>query len=74
MQGSVHFKAIDQENTEVTLVIEYEPLGVAENLADKLGVLSLRVGGDLCRFKKFIEERRAATGAWRGEIREGSRS
>ena len=71
--GAVHFNAIDPENTEVTLVIEYEPLGVAENLADKLGVLSLRVEGDLRRFKEFIEDRGVATGAWRGEIREGAR-
>jgi len=70
--GAVHFQPIDAERTRVKLVIEYQPLGAAESIADKLGVLTLRVEGDLRRFKKFIEERGTATGAWRGEIREGA--
>lgn len=28
-----------------------------------------RVEGDLERFKRFVEERSAETGAWRGEIK-----
>ena len=36
-----------------------------------LGADDVRIQGDLGRFKKFIEERRAPTGAWRGEIRGG---
>jgi hypothetical protein len=36
-----------------------------------LGADDMRVQGDLDRFKKFIEERRTPTGAWRGEIRGG---
>jgi hypothetical protein len=49
--------------------MEFEPEGVAEQAADKLGMLSRRVKGDLKRFKEFIEERRAETGAWRGEVK-----
>jgi uncharacterized membrane protein len=67
--GAVSFKAIDSARTRVTLVLDYQPLGVAESIADKLGILSLRVEGDLRRFEKFIEERGVATGGWRGEIR-----
>jgi hypothetical protein len=33
-----------------------------------MGLVSARAKGDLDRFKEFIEERRAETGAWRGEI------
>jgi hypothetical protein len=58
----------------VTLILDYQPLGAAETIADKLGILSMRVEGDLRRFEKFIEERRVATGGWRGEIREGKSS
>ncbi len=44
------------------------PEGFIENLGDKLGVVSMRVAGDLDRFKEFIEDQGNATGAWRGEI------
>ena len=70
--GAVYFNRIDAENTQVTLLIEYEPLGAAEALVDMFGVLGMRVEGDLRRFRDFIESRGAATGGWRGEIREGT--
>ena len=44
------------------------PQGVAENVGDALGVVSLRVQGDLERFKEFIEKRGRETGAWRGQV------
>jgi uncharacterized membrane protein len=69
--GAVYFVATGPSETRVTLVMEYEPLGAAERVADAFGALSLRVEGDLKRFKEFMEERGAPTGAWRGEIREG---
>jgi uncharacterized membrane protein len=67
--GAVSFQSIGPERTRVNLVMEYQPLGVVEKVGDALGIVSARVEGDLQRFKKFIEERGAATGAWRGEIR-----
>ncbi|HZJ16963.1 MAG TPA: SRPBCC family protein [Chthoniobacteraceae bacterium] len=70
--GAVYFEPLGPDRTKVTLVLEYEPLGAAEKIADALGALSIRVEGDLRRFKKFIEERGAETGAWRGEIYRGS--
>jgi uncharacterized membrane protein len=70
--GAVHFSAVDSDNTRVTLILEYQPLGAAEMIADKFGVLALRIEGDLKRFRDFIEERGVSTGAWRGEIREGA--
>lgn len=67
--GAVSFQSLGPERTRVNLVIDYQPLGVVERVGDALGIVSARVEGDLQRFKKFIEERGAATGAWRGEIR-----
>jgi uncharacterized membrane protein len=66
--GAVLFKPQPDGRTEVTLRVQYEPEGVAENVASAMGVLGARVEGDLKRFKEFIEERGRATGGWRGEI------
>ena len=66
--GAVLFRALAPDRTEVTLRVRYEPEGVAEKVGDALGILSLRVQGDLERFKKFMEDRGQATGGWRGEI------
>jgi len=66
--GAVRFTSLSATRTKVSLLIEYEPTGVAENAASALGFVSLRVAGDLNRFKEFIEGRARATGQWRGEI------
>lgn len=67
--GAVSFQSLGPERTRVSLMIDYQPLGVVEKVGDALGIVSGRVEGDLQRFKKFLEERGAATGGWRGEIR-----
>ncbi len=67
-RGVVFFTPIDEERTRVTLALEYEPRGVVEKIGDALGFVTRRVEGDLERFKRFIEERGEATGAWRGEV------
>ena len=51
------------------LQMEYEPEGAVENVGDAIGAVSLRVAGDLQRFKEFIETRGRETGAWRGEVK-----
>ncbi len=66
--GAVSFVPIHPRRTRVTLRMEYEPQGIAENAASALGLVSLRIRGDLDRFKEFIEERGIETGRWRGEI------
>ena len=68
--GTVSFISESENTTVVSLVIEYAPEGTAEKLADAFGIVSLRIGGDLKRFKQFIEEQGAATGAWRGTLPE----
>jgi uncharacterized membrane protein len=69
--GVVTFHRLDDSRTKVMLQLDYDPDGVVENLGDALGVVSMRVKGDLERFKEFIERRGRETGAWRGEIKEG---
>ncbi len=56
------------DHTRVTLRLDYDPDGIVENIGDKLGFMSRQVETDLKNFKRFIEERGRATGAWRGEI------
>jgi uncharacterized membrane protein len=67
--GVVTFHRLDETHSRVTAQMEFEPEGAAEQAADKLGMLSRRVKGDLKRFKEFIEQRRGETGAWRGEVK-----
>jgi uncharacterized membrane protein len=59
------------ESTLVTLRLEAEPEGALESAGDSLGFLDRQVQGDLKRFKEYVEQRGAPTGAWRGEIRGG---
>ena len=70
--GVVTFHRIDDETTRIMLQLEYEPEGAVEKVGDLLGAVKLRAKGDLERFKEFIESRGAETGAWRGEIKEGT--
>jgi uncharacterized membrane protein len=66
--GVITFHRLDDNNTRVTAQMDIDPEGFIENVADKLGVLDRRVKGDMQRFKDFIENRGAETGAWRGDI------
>lgn len=69
--GRVKFTPIDATTTKVTVEMGYDPKGVVEKAGDVMGFMDRRVEGDLKRFKTFIEERGAETGAWRGEIHGG---
>ena len=66
--GVVTFHRIDDETTRVTLQLDADPEGIAENVGTALGFLERRVKGDLERFKEFIESRDTETGAWRGNV------
>ncbi len=55
--------------TQVSLRLEFEPEGPVEKAGDLLQLVERRVGGDLDRFKEFIESRGAETGGWRGEVK-----
>lgn len=66
--GRVDFRPIDASHSEVKLTLKYEPETMVEQLGDKLGVVSSRIGGDLKRFKQLIESRGQESGGWRGGI------
>ena len=69
--GMVTFRSKGFDQTEVALVIEYEPVGVLESVGGTLGITGHRVRGDLERFKEYIERRPAETSAWRGAVHHG---
>jgi len=71
--GVVTFHHISDKTTRVMLQLEYDPEGIVENVGDAIGVVSSRVRGDLKRFKEFIEERGAETGAWRGKVEQSKK-
>jgi uncharacterized membrane protein len=66
--GAVDFHRLDDRKTRITLTMDVEPDGALEKVGDAVGVPEREVEGDLKRFKKFIEQRGAATGAWRGKV------
>ncbi len=66
--GVVTFHRRSDATSTVMLQLAYDPQGIVENVGDALGVVSLRVQGDLERFKEFIETRGRETGAWRGQV------
>ena len=66
--GVVTFHRLDQEHTRVTLQLDTAPEGLVETLGDKLGIVRHRAKGDMERFKHYIEERGAETGAYRDTV------
>jgi uncharacterized membrane protein len=66
--GVVTFHRLGDDQTRVTLQMEWEPEGLTESVGAALGFDDRQVQGDLERFKQFVESRGAPTGAWRGEV------
>ena len=72
--GVVTFHRLDDNKTRVTLQLDVDPEGPVENIGDALGFVQRRAKGDLKRFKEFIESRGTETGAWRGTVKQSTRS
>ena len=66
--GAVYFAQSGAGQTTVRLELEYEPEGVIEKVADKVGIVGRRAEADLEKFKSFIEDAGYASGAWRGTL------
>jgi len=71
--GDVRFESLGADRTSVEVVMTWEPEGIVEATAEKLGRDSSAVKADLERFKELIEGRGQETGAFRGEVVEGQR-
>ncbi|GAA1521545.1 SRPBCC family protein [Kribbella lupini] len=69
--GVITFHRLGDQQTRVTAQIDVDPEGLAETVADKTGIISRRIKGDMERFKTFIESRGTETGSWRGDVSPG---
>jgi uncharacterized membrane protein len=67
-RGRIVFEALDGDTSKVTMMLDYDPEGIVEEVGDAVGLVKRRVRGDMERFKEFIEARGRETGAWRGQI------
>ena len=71
--GQIRFESLGPARTRIDVTMVWEPEGLAEATADKIGMSNRAVKVDLQRFKELIESRGVETGAWRGEVVEGER-
>jgi uncharacterized membrane protein len=71
--GRVEFEPLGSDRTRIDVTMTWEPEGLVEATADKVGVSDRAVKVDLERFKDLIESRGVETGVWRGEVLEGRR-
>lgn len=65
--GVVSFQPLGEQDTRVTIQMDWQPEGTAEKIGSAVGVDDLQVKTATKRFKEFIEQRGNATGAWRGD-------
>ncbi|MQY35426.1 hypothetical protein SRB17_34040 [Streptomyces sp. RB17] len=70
-KGVVTFHPLGENLTKVLLVLEYFPKGVVERVGGLVRAQGRRARLDLKLFRTFVMMRGEATGAWRGEIRQG---
>ena len=66
--GVVTFDRLGENETRVTVQMDWQPEGALENIGTALGMDDRQVAKDLERFKDLIEERGQETGAWRGSV------
>jgi uncharacterized membrane protein len=66
--GVVTFHRLAADSTRVTVQLDWEPTGLAENAAAIVGLDDLQVKRDLAKFKDLIEAQGIENGAWRGDV------
>jgi uncharacterized membrane protein len=66
--GVVTFHKLADDETRVTVQLDWQPEGIVEKAGAAVGIDDHQVSSDLDRFKSFIESRGSETGAWRGEV------
>ncbi|HJR97112.1 MAG TPA: SRPBCC family protein [Actinomycetota bacterium] len=66
--GVVTFHRLNDDETRVTVQMDWQPEGVLENVGATVGLDDRQVSRDLGRFKELIEQRGIESGAWRGEV------
>jgi uncharacterized membrane protein len=73
-RGTVTFEESAPGRTRIHLTMSYVAEGPLERAGSAAGLDERRIHGDLERFKELIEGRGTESGAWRGEVHEGSRT
>jgi uncharacterized membrane protein len=71
--GSVRFESLGADRAKIEVTLTWEPEGIVEAAADRIGISERALNVDLERFKDLIEGRGVEKGAWRGEVVEGER-
>lgn len=66
--GVVDFHRIDENTTQIMVVMDAEEEGAAQKVAGATGAVGRRISSDLDRFKELIESRGTESGAWRGSV------
>ena len=66
--GVVTFHRLGEQDTRVTIQLDWDPEGLTEKVGSAVGVDDRQVKADAKRFKEFIEDRGRETGAWRGDV------
>jgi len=66
--GVVTFHRLSDNETKVTVQLDWQAEGVVEKAGAMVGVDDRQVQSDLERFKKYIESQGREDGAWRGNI------
>jgi uncharacterized membrane protein len=66
--GVVTFHRLGDQDTRVTIQLDWEPEGVTEKVGSAVGADDRQVKADAKRFKEFIEQRGSETGGWRGDV------
>ena len=66
--GVVTFHRLADDETRVTVQLDWEATGVLEKAGAILGVDDHVIKSDLKNFKEFIENADHETGAWRGDV------
>lgn len=66
--GVVTFHHLSDTSSRVAVQIDWEPEGFVEKAGAVLNIPDAAVKAELAGFKKYIEEKGIADGAWRGEV------
>ena len=70
--GRVTFESLGAESTRVNIELGWEPEGLVEKAGAVLNIDQRQVDKSAEEFKRFIESRGSATGAWRGDVSGGT--
>ena len=66
--GVVTFHKLSDTTSRVAVQIDWDPEGLLEKAGAALNIPDHAVSAELDNFKKFIESRGTADGAWRGTV------